>query len=309
MITFARFALLVGMTAFSCLFAAALAYSVRDSLQGGSIDFNVPLFLDGLLWCSVLIGGMVLAAGSVYGDKIAGLFFPIRRMSLREEQKVMPALERVRQLYRQHHGQDIDIDVTVMDLPHINGIALGRKTVALSTGLLKIADDDEMAAIIAHEAGHLHNRDGFFNLALLTASLPAILLNHLFRLLIFFGPKPKLMPSGGQDFGWAAGVVILFMFLMFFAHTIVCWVLSFPVLWLMRSVEKFTEWPIEYRADRFAHELGLGPAMIKLFERIEDEDIRGDTGFLRKYLYSHPPTALRIDEIERSLMGGVKEAA
>ena len=62
------------------------------------------------------------------------------------------------------------------------------------------------------------------------------------------------------------------------------------------------QWGIEYRADKFAMKLGCAPDLIALFERIEDEDIRADTGFLKKYLYSHPPTALRIDRLERALL-------
>ena len=49
-------------------------------------------------------------------------------------------------------------------------------------------------------------------------------------------------------------------------------------------------------------QLGYAPALIELFERIEDEDIRNSTGFLSKYLYSHPPTALRIDRLERAIL-------
>ena len=59
---------------------------------------------------------------------------------------------------------------------------------------------------------------------------------------------------------------------------------------------------MEYRADEFAMQLGYAPALIELFERIEDEDIRNYTGFLSKYLYSHPPTAIRIDRLERAIL-------
>ncbi len=51
----------------------------------------------------------------------------------------------------------------------------------------------------------------------------------------------------------------------------------------------------------FVMEMGFAPALIDLFERIEDEGIRNQKGFLRKYLYTHPPTALRIDKLERKL--------
>ena len=58
---------------------------------------------------------------------------------------------------------------------------------------------------------------------------------------------------------------------------------------------------LRYKADQFAAEMGFAPALISLFERIEDEDVRGSEGFLVKYAYSHPPTALRIDRLERAL--------
>jgi len=309
MISFTRFILLVVMVCFSSLFTGSLIYSIRDALHGGSMALDIPLFLNSLLWSGALVIGATLIAASRLGDNIAALFFSIRKKSLREEEKINPARERIQQLYRQKYGKEIDIKIYVMDMPHINGMALGRRTVAISTGLLKVANDDEIASIIAHEVGHLHGGDGFLNMAILTASFPTIFLNRLMNAFIFFGPKPRLLPSGGLDFGWVAGLCIFLIFLMFIAYLIAFWLLSFPVLWLLRSVEFFTEWPIEYRADRFAMELGFGPAMIELFERIEDEDIRNATGFLSKYLYSHPPTALRIDQIERSLLSDVQEAA
>ena len=71
---------------------------------------------------------------------------------------------------------------------------------------------------------------------------------------------------------------------------------------MIKLIEHTTKWPQEYKADRFAAELGYGPALISLFERIEDEDVRGQYGFLSKYAYSHPPTALRIDRLERYLL-------
>ncbi|MCB1563886.1 MAG: M48 family metalloprotease, partial [Alphaproteobacteria bacterium] len=308
-ITFTRFILLIVMACFSGLFAGSLVYSLIMLFQGVLSDLDTALFLKSVLGSGAAIVGLSVIAASPLGDRIAALFFPIRKMSLRDEEKINPVVERIQKIYRQKHGRDIKIRVFVMDMPHINGIALGRETVAVSTGLLKAASEEEIASILAHEAGHLHNGDGFFNMALIAASYPTLFLNNLLKNMIFFGPKPRWFPASGQDFGWMMGMFTFLMALLFFAYFIFFWVLSIPVLWLLRSVEFFTAWPIEYRADRFAMELGFGPPMIELFERIEDEDVRGATGFLAKYLYSHPPTALRIDRIERALGASAESAA
>lgn len=300
---FLRAAMLAFLTCFSILFMAAFLYSLRDALQGGSLRFNEPLFFNSLLWASGLMTAALLICVSPLGDKIVSLFFATRRQSLREEEKINPATRRIKDLYRRKYGHDLDINVCVMDQPHINGMALGRQTAAISTGLLKVGNEDEIAGVLAHEAGHLHHKDSVLALALLVAGLPTVLLNGLLSIFFrisFFAGEPS---SGGSPIGLAIGVALFILFLMLFAHYIAVWVLSFLVLWLMRAFEISTQWQVEYRADQFALEMGYGPALIELFERIEDEDIRNTTGFLSKYLYSHPPTALRIDKLERKLQG------
>ncbi len=295
MINFARFTLLILVAAFSSMFLGSLIYSVRTATDGGSLFLDIPVFLNSLLWSAGFIFIAILLAASPLGDRIAALFFPIRKMSLREAEKVNPAMARLRDVYLQKYEREIKERVFVMDVPHINGMALGRQTVAVSTGLLKVANDEEIAAILAHEIGHLHHKDGLFNMALIAASFPTIFLT---RLLLHF----VIEDSEEGKINLAFIVFFFFVTLLFCSYFTFFWLVSFPVLWFMRSVEFFTEWPIEYRADRFTLEMGFGPAMVALFERIEDEDIRGETGFLSKYLYSHPPTALRIDQIERSMI-------
>jgi len=302
MMNFLRAAMLVFLTSYSCFFMAAFFYSIRDALQGGSMSLDIPLFLNSLLWASAILVTALLISVSPLGDKIVSLFFATRRQSLREEQKINPAVERIKDLYRQKYGLDLDINVCVMDEPHINGMALARETAAISTGLLKVANDDEIAGVLAHEAGHLHHKDSVLALALLVAGLPTVLLNYLLSIFFRISFASGGATGGGSPIGLLIGGALLILFLMLFAYYVVFWAVSFLVLWLMRAFEVSTQWKMEYRADEFAMQLGYAPALIELFERVEDEDVRNSTGFLSKYLYSHPPTALRIDRLERAIL-------
>lgn len=58
-------------------------------------------------------------------------------------------------------------------------------------------------------------------------------------------------------------------------------------------------WHSEYRADRLAVQLGFASGMISFLERIEGQDMRDKEGFLGYLRYSHPPSAVRIDKVER----------
>lgn len=300
MMNFSRIAMLVFLTCFSCLFMAAFIYSIRDALHGGSLRLDIPLFLNSLLWASGILVTALLISVSPLGDRIVSLFLTTRKKSLREEQKINPLLEHIKDLYRQKYGHDLDITVCVMDEPHIDGMSLGRQTTAISTGLLKTTSDNEITAILAHEAGHLHHKDSVLALALLVAGLPTVLLNYL--LSGFFRRSLGSSSGTASPIGLLIGSALLILFLSLFAYYVVFWVMSFLVLWLIRIFEISTQWKIEYRADKFALQLGYAPALIELFERIEDEDIRHSTGFLSKYFYSHPPTALRIDRLERAIL-------
>jgi len=303
MMKYSKIVMLGFMAFYSTVLMASLIYSIRDAFQGGHISLNMPVALNSLAWSVLLMGAALVVSISTYGDKISSLFLNHRKTSLREEEKINPALNMIKNQYNQKFGSDLNMKVYVMDEPHINGIALGKETAAVSTGLLKVGTEDEIMGVIAHEAGHLHHKDGVFNLAFITASLPTVFFNYLLRLCFSRGVTFKFMPSSMQDFGWLWGGFIVIMFMFFFIYFLVFLVLSFPVLWLMRIFETMTQWPIEYKADQFANELGHGEALIELFERIEDEDIRNEAGFLRKYLYYHPPIALRIDKIEWAFKG------
>lgn len=298
MITLARFIVLILMFCFTSLFLTSFVYSIRILIiKGGSGSLDIPLFLDTLYWCGPVMAGLTLLGGTVLGDIIAASFFPLRRRNLREEQKTGSPIERIQNLCAEKYGRKIIPRILMMDVPDINGMALGKRTIAVSTGLLKTGSDDEIAGVLAHEFGHLHNRDGFYNLALLTASFPTVFLNGLIKILLGIGKDEK-----GQGVGIEIMAILFLLCGAILPFYLVFGLLSFPALWLMRTVEFWSQWPIEYRADRFVTSIGLAPALIELFERIEDEDIRNQTGFLSKYIYSHPPTALRIDRLERALL-------
>lgn len=292
MIRHTRYIMLGLLTLFTGAMIGALAFGIISSINGDFSQSDMSFYTSTTIWSLIAAFGLVALMSTRVGEAFAIAFLPIRDPSLRENGVINPALERVQQLYKEKFRKEIKLSVYVMDIPHINGMAFGKSSLAVSKGLLKVGTEDEIAAIIAHEVGHLHHKDGFLNLAALVMLWPILFLGSFFKN-FFIG------------IGWG-GIVIfltgLFFAFLFVGHFLVFWICSYFIVMILRSVEFFTEWPVEYKADHFATELGLGASLVSVFEQIEDEDIRQKSGFFQKYAYSHPPTALRIDRIERHLL-------
>lgn len=292
MIRHTRYIMLGLLTLFTGAMIGSLLFGIISSINGkygqNDLDFHITM----TIWSIIGAFGLVALMSTRVGEAFAIAFLPLRNPSLRENETINPALERVQQLYKEKFQKEIKPSVYVMDIPHINGMAFGKSSLAVSKGLLKVGTEDEIAAIIAHEVGHLHHKDGFLNLATLVMLWPILFLGSFFKN-FFIG-----IGIGGIVF-FSIGLFLAFLFV---GHFLVFWVCSYFIVMLLRSVEFFTEWPVEYKADHFAAELGLGASLVSVFEQIEDEDIRQKSGFFQKYAYSHPPTALRIDRIERHLL-------
>lgn len=285
MITILRFVMLVMLFVYSCALLASIPHAFNHWGHMNPLEIDWEEYFSYFLWPAIILATAIVFLSTPLGDFMIGLCLPTRKQALREEQKIAPALEILKDIYRDKFGQNIKPKAFVMDLPNINGLAFGRRTIAVSSGLLKVASDEEITAILSHELGHLHHRDGFFNVALMVAAYPTFVLSMLLCGLYFVT--------------WTIGFFVLAYVAPIMALLSLGGLLMIGLHFLL---EKITRWPIEYKADQFAAQMGFAPALISLFERIEDEDVRGAEGFLAKYAYSHPPTALRIDKLERNML-------
>jgi len=95
-------------------------------------------------------------------------------------------------------------DIYIIDDPAPNAFAVGqrpdRAAVAVTSGLLNTLNRDELQGVIAHEIGHIVNRDTLF-MSMLGVMLGAIvMLAEIARRSLFFGGgrrRPRTSSSGG----------------------------------------------------------------------------------------------------------------
>ena len=103
-------------------------------------------------------------------------------------------------------------DVYVIDDPSLNAFATGRNpekaSVAVTSGLLQKLNRDELQGVIAHEIGHVKNRDTFL-MAIGGIMLGAIvILAYFASRMLFFGGMSRGRRGGGGG-GGGAQIIIL----------------------------------------------------------------------------------------------------
>lgn len=285
--------------------------------------FKTALLLTALTLCLVLLGqhfggrnGMILAFAFAaamnffsyfFSDKLALAMYRAQPVTREELPRVYQVVERMTQRINLPMPK---IYVIPTDSP--NAFATGRNpkhaSVAVTQGILNLLNDDELEGVLAHELGHVQNRD------ILTSSIAATLAGAI-TMLARMGYWASLFGGGGgrdRDRG-GGGLGALFMLILApIAATLIQLAIS-------RSRE--------YEADATgAHITGNPYALASALEKLEAYSKRLPMQaspsnahlFIVQPLLSgrdfaslfatHPPIAKRIERlIGRSSVSGVQD--
>ena len=182
-------------------------------------------------------------------------------------------------------------DVAIFDSPAPNAFATGAKRnealVAVSTGLLRTMDHDEVEAVLAHEISHVANGD------MVTLTLIQGVVNTF--VIVFARVVAGAISRGGDGRAGGAGYFIAYMA----AQAVLGFLASLIVMW-------FSRWR-EFRADAGGASLAGRNKMIAALERLKSgqpgelpdsmaafgisASVRRGLGAL---LRTHPPLSERI---------------
>ncbi|WP_255169292.1 zinc metalloprotease HtpX [Natrononativus amylolyticus] len=199
--------------------------------------------------------------------------------------------------------------VAVVDSKVPNAFATGRSpsnaAVAVTTGLLRTLDRDELDGVLAHELAHVKNRD----VAVMTI---ASFLSTVAFLIVRFGSR-TMFYTGGRSRGGKGAAGILVAILV----SLLVWIISYV---LIRALSRYRE----FAADRGAAAItgnpsALASALMKIsgeIEKVPDKDLREEaemnaffiiplkSGVVGRLFSTHPPTERRIEalrDIEREM--------
>ncbi|MFT4563566.1 MAG: heat shock protein HtpX, partial [Gammaproteobacteria bacterium] len=191
-------------------------------------------------------------------------------------------------------------DVAIFDSPSLNAFATGAKRdealVAVSSGLLKAMDRDEIEAVLGHEMSHVANGD------MITLTLIQGVVNTF--VMVFARVVASALSRGNS--GRGGGMVGYFIAYMV-AQAVLGFLASLIVMWFSRRRE--------FRADEGGADLAGREKMIAALERLmsgqsgdlpDSMSAFGISPSIRRgfgaLLRTHPPLSERIDSLRR--LGG-----
>ena len=190
--------------------------------------------------------------------------------------------------------------VAVMDSRVPNAFATGRNqnnaAVAVTTGLLRTLDREELDGVIAHELAHVKNRD---MMVMTIASFLSTIAFMMVRWGALFGGRGR----GGRGGGGVAVAILV---------SLLVWIISYL---LIRALSRYRE----FAADRGAAAItgnpsALASALMKIsgeVEKVPDRDLREEaemnaffiiplkSGVVGRLFSTHPATERRIEQLRQ----------
>ncbi|MFP8891008.1 zinc metalloprotease HtpX [Natrialbaceae archaeon A-CW2] len=247
----------------------------------------------GLFVFAILFGGMSFVQ-YYYSDTLTLKTMGAKVVDDDEYPQLHAAVERL--------SQQADLPkpkVAVIDSKVPNAFATGRNqknaAVAVTTGLMRRLNQEELDGVIAHELAHVKNRD---MMVMTIASFLSTIAFMIVRWGAFFG--------GGRRGRGGGGVVVAILV------SLVVWIISYL---LIRALSRYRE----FAADRGAAAITGNPAALASalmtisgdVEKIPDRDLREEaemnaffiiplkSGIVGRLFSTHPDTERRVEALRQ----------
>ncbi|MEW5898889.1 MAG: M48 family metalloprotease [Bacillota bacterium] len=246
------------------------------------------------VWATLVVGGMILLARTDFAENL------IKGAAMIEDNPKTDAY--VKKIIARHFPPEIvprDLRVGIIHDSVPNAVAIGRRTLGVTAGLLGRATEEELVGVLGHELGHFNRGDTLRTISAMFAFAPG---------------------AASMFILWYA-IAISFVILTFGCafeeepgeKTAVGYYMSFPymamglaIYWLVNLVLLADSRIGEYRADEFSARTSetarLG--LISYLEWMQRQTKKKRYGFVEAILSTHPSPDKRVARLKR--IGGEK---
>ena len=176
-----------------------------------------------------------------------------------------------------------NIKLFINDEEDLNAFATGKKTICINRGLLS-SSDEEIKAVLAHEFGHLSNKDTELTLVVYVGNQIFTWIMILYR---------SLVGLCNSIYGGFTGLIIN-LFTLFISLIIA--IIMKAWIWVGIFMVRATSRAAEYEADAFAKQLGYVDGLISFFHSIDSSNYHSQ-GVFAALSSTHPKTCDRIEQL------------
>ncbi len=158
------------------------------------LDFSAPRLFgytgDMIIWTATILSVGLILLQWLISPWLISAFYKIRDPQTPRERRIAMIAERIAE--RSGLGK-VKVRIAEIEMPNAfaYGSILSGNNIAVTSGLLRLLDDDEIEAVVGHEVGHLKHRDVSWILAL---SIIPLAVYFVGRLLLYAG-----FFSGGDE--------------------------------------------------------------------------------------------------------------
>jgi len=262
-------------------------YLIEVFVSSGGSSRRLPVYA---VFCSFYyIISIVIAL--FWGDKILKLLEGIRPLETKQEiEYLTPLFESVCYDVSRTFENVPRIHIHIVDNLSVNAFALGSHTIAISRGAMETFSTDELKAVIAHEMAHIYYGHA-------KASLLNTLGKGSFTFSIAFTRwvsrkldelQPYFIRQKGSLFFWLLVLVYKVLNLI-----------NNAFLFLGNLIISGNSRKNEFRADEFAHQVGLGKELTEALYLLQKMSLGDNRRLIQRMIASHPRMSKRIQQLER----------
>ena len=272
-------------------------------------------FLNSLPW---VVGGVGIwfAIAYIFNSSMVKAATKARTLTRKENPRVYNIVENLCMTA----GMDMP-KVNVVDDPQLNAFASGINkssyTVTVTTGLMNVLNDEELAGVIGHELTHIRNHDTRLLITSIIfvgiiSTVMSMIVQTMYNMMWFGGGSRRVSSSDDDDRG--SGVAVIVVLIIGYA---LC-----AVAYLFTALTRFAiSRKREYMADAGGAELcgnplALASALRKISRKPGLQDVKRDDvaqlfiihpqklaggamNFLSSLFSTHPDTKKRIEILEQ----------
>lgn len=256
-------------------------YIISSLMLGGRLEsFFIVLILYVI---SIMIGF------SPFGEKLLRFLNNIRPLETnREIEYLLPLFKETYNKSKAHCNWLQKIEICIIDTMAVNAMALGKRTIAVTKGAMQTFTEDELKAIMAHEIAHIAYLDTLSNLYMVIG-------NGIFTVIVIIVKFAMFMienieKSISQKRSIFSSIID---FIKFGLHiSILIFSFGMQIIYTANSRKN------EFRADKFAYDLGYDTDMIEALYLLEKISLGDNSTIIQKMIATHPRITLRIKNME-----------